>query len=114
MKFRGKVIFSVVCVKNSVHRGGSASVHAGIPPTGPGTPHGTRHPRHQAPSGADPPGTRHPLDQAPHRADPLGPDPPCAVHAGRYGQRAGAMHPTRMQSCLRLNLAMRLSNLMIL
>ena len=28
----GKVIFSEVCVKNSVHRGGSASVHAGIPP----------------------------------------------------------------------------------
>ena len=28
----GKVIFSVACVKNSVHRGGSTSVHAGIPP----------------------------------------------------------------------------------
>ena len=27
-----KVIFSVACVKNSVHGGGSASVHAGIPP----------------------------------------------------------------------------------
>ena len=30
-KFWGKVIFSVACVKNSVQRGGSASVHAGIP-----------------------------------------------------------------------------------
>ena len=57
----GKVIFSVACVKKSVH-GGSASVHAGIPPPGADTP-------------------------------------PCAVHAGRYGQQAGGMHPTGMQSC---------------
>ena len=56
----GKVIFSVACIKNSVHWG-SASVHAGIPP--------------------------------PEQA------PPCAVHAGRYGQQAGGMHPTGMQSC---------------
>ena len=27
------------------------------------------------------------------------PNPPCAVHAGRYGQQAGGMHPTGMQSC---------------
>ena len=39
-----KVIFSEACVKNSVHKGGSASVHARIPPPGadplpgPGTP----------------------------------------------------------------------------
>ena len=41
----GKVIFSVACVKNSV-RGGSASVHAGIPhkPPGADTLPGTRHP----------------------------------------------------------------------
>ena len=25
--------------------------------------------------------------------------PPRAVHAGRYGQQAGGMHPTGMQSC---------------
>ena len=61
----GKVIFSVACVKNSVHRGGSASVHAGIPPPPgpPGSrPPGTRHP----------PRTRHPtpLDQAPHPTPP--------------------------------------------
>ena len=61
---------------------GSALVHAGIPP----------------PLGADTP-----LDQTP----PLGADTlrkqtpsPGAVHAGRYGQRAGGMHPTGMQSCL--------------
>ena len=65
----GKVIFSVACIKNSVHRGVSASVHTGIP-----------HPPEQTP----------PPDQA----------PPSAVHAGRYGQQAGGMHPTGMQSCL--------------
>ena len=26
-------------------------------------------------------------------------DPPCTVHAGRYGQQAGGMHPTGMQFC---------------
>ena len=61
----GKVIFSVACVKNSVHRGrGFASVHAGIPPHPP-----SRHP---------------PPEQAPT---------PGEVHAGRYGQQAGGMHP---------------------
>ena len=40
----GKVIFSQACVKNSVHGGRSASLHAGIPP---------------------PPARRPPLDQAP-------------------------------------------------
>ena len=53
---------------------GSASVHAGIPSL----------PRDQAPPGAAPP-----QDQA----------PPCTVHAGRYSQQAGGMHPTGMQSC---------------
>ena len=28
-----------------------------------------------------------------------GTPPPGAEHAGRYGQRAGGMHPTGMQSC---------------
>ena len=54
--------------------GGSASVHAGIPPLTPG----------QTP----------PLEQAP----PVSRHPSCAVHAGRYGQQAGGMHPTGMQS----------------
>ena len=25
--------------------------------------------------------------------------PPCTVHAGRYGQQAGSMHPTGMHTC---------------
>ena len=33
-----------------------------------------------------------PLDRAP----PPGPGTPYAVHAGRYGQQAGGMHPTGM------------------
>ena len=59
----GKVIFSVVCVKNSVH-GGSASVHAGIPPP----PQKNRHP-----PGAHPPGRGYPPP-----APPPGPGPPRA------------------------------------
>ena len=66
-------IFTGVC--DSVQRGESASVHAGIPsppPWGQAPPSQTRHPREQAPPGAQ--------------------------HAGRYGQRAGSTHPTGMQS----------------
>ena len=43
-----------------------------------------------------------PLEEAtPPRAPPpeQTPPPPCAVHAGRYGQQAGGMHPTGMLSC---------------
>ena len=90
--------------------GGSASVHAGIPPPGPGTPPepgtppGARHPPPPPGAGTPPdqalplgpgtprpgtPGSKYPLDQAPPRAE----------HAGRYGQRAGSTHPTGMQSC---------------
>ena len=47
----GKVIFSVACVKNTVHRRGSASVRAWIPPSPEQTPPRSRHPR----------GTRHHL-----------------------------------------------------
>ena len=50
---------------------------------------GSRHP----PPGAD---TPHPQEQTPPRSRPL----PGTVHAGRYGQQAGGMHPTGMQSCL--------------
>ena len=28
--------------------------------------------------------------------------PPCPVHAARYGQQAGGMHPTGMESCYNL------------
>ena len=62
-------VFTHVC--DSVHRGGSASVHAGIP----------THP--PAPPGKE---------TLPPTGRPL-----CAVHAGRYGQQAGGMHPTGMQ-----------------
>ena len=89
----GKVIFSVACVKNSVH-GGSASVHAGIPhPPSDQTP-----PRPDIPS---PPGPGPAPDHAPpEQTPPPGPGTPCAVYAGRYGQQAGGMHPTGLQSCL--------------
>ena len=42
----------------------------------------------------------HPPDQTPppHQAHPHG-----AEHTGRYGQRAGGMHRTGMQSCLVLH-----------
>ena len=39
-------------------------------------------------------------DTPPGKADPHPPwqgDPHCAVHAGRYGQQVGGMHPTGMQ-----------------
>ena len=73
---------------------GFASVHTGIPPPGSGTPQSRQPP------------TRHSPDQAPPEQTPPGPaipreqTPPCTVHAGRYGQQAGSMHPTGMQSCL--------------
>ena len=38
--------------------------------------------------------TRHPSGP-----DPRDQAPPWAVHAGRYGQRAGGVYPTGMQSC---------------
>ena len=86
-------IFSNVCQEFCSQEGGSASVHAGIPP-----PPRSRHPpdqahlrsRHPAGSSHTPPESRHPPEQT----------PPCAVHAGRYGQQAGGMHPTGMQSCI--------------
>ena len=49
-------------------------------PPGPGTPQqADPHPLESRP-----PGTRHPPSKA---------DPPRTVHAGRYGQQAGGMHP---------------------
>ena len=87
----GKVMF--LHVSNSVHGGGSASVHAGIPPP---QYHGP--PQEQTPC---------PRDQVP----PLGPGtpwdqahPPGAVHAGTYGKQAGGTHPTGMRSCYYGNL----------
>ena len=50
-------------------------------------------------TGIHPPGSRHSPKQASPGADPPGADtPPCAVHAGRYGQQAGGTHPTGMHT----------------
>ena len=68
-------IFAPVC--HSVHRGICLSAFWDTTP-----PRSRYLPRDQVPPGADPPGR-----------------PPYAVHAGRYGQQAGGMHPTAMQSC---------------
>ena len=88
MKLWEGYVFTAFC--DSVHRG-SASVHAGIPPP----------PLDQAP-----PRTRAPKVVAPHEQTPPGADTPhtlapplCTVHAGRYNEQAGGMHPTGMQSC---------------
>ena len=65
--------------------------------TGGGVPGQVRHPGQVLPPWAgtpprqvQPPGQASPLEEAP---------PPRAVHAGRYGQQAGGMHPTGMHSC---------------
>ena len=86
-----------------------ASVHAGIlPPPGPG-----RHNPPQDQAGTTPlrtmqappwdqvpsPGTRQAPPWTRHPPGPGTPPPP-AEHTGRYGQRAGGMHPTGMQSYL--------------
>ena len=71
MNLEQSYVFTGMC--DSVHRGVSASVYAGIPP-----------PLGADPLGADTPQSRH---------------PPCTEHAGRYGQRTGSTHPTGMKSC---------------
>ena len=88
-------IFTGVC--DSVHGGGSASVHAGYPPPpGADPPGADTPPRADTPLGADPPLSR-----------PPGADTPDAKHAGRYGQHAGGMHPTGMQSRFKKKLSLR-------
>ena len=90
-------IFTGVC--DSVHGGrrGSGSVHAEIPPrTRQASPQGPG--RHPPPvPGRHPPRTR----RSPPQYLAGTPPPDRAVHTGRYGQRAGGMHPTGMQSCLK-------------
>ena len=90
-------VFTPVCQSFcSWGEGGSASVHAGIPP-------GTGTPRRRPPQGVDTtlPRTGTPLlEQTPPRTGtPWEQTAPHTVHAGRCGQQAGGMHPTRMQSC---------------
>ena len=88
-------VFTGMC--DSVHRGVSASVHAGIPPPWEQTPPPPEQtPRSRHPSEADTPRA----DISPGADTPLpGADTPGTEHAGRYGQRAGGTHPTGMQSC---------------
>ena len=77
-------VFTGVCLSTG---GGSASVHARIPP-----PTGSRPPDQAPPS----PGSgRHPLDQA----DPPGPGRPPWKQTPEYGLRVAGMHPTGMHSC---------------
>ena len=88
-----KVMFLHLSVSHSVHRGVSASVHAGTHPPWVQTPPGADTPQEaDTPKEADtpprkrtPPGSRHP--------------PSCTVHAGRYGKQAGSTHPTGMHTC---------------
>ena len=99
--FKNRIIFDIIyyrqqtklrqgyvftSVFDSVHRGGLPQCTLGYHPPGADTPleqapHQTRYPSR---SGTHP-WSRHPL---------------CTVHAGRYGQQTGGMHPTGMQSCL--------------
>ena len=67
----------------------SVILFTGIPPPSP---------QEQVSPRADPPSEQTHL---PEQTPPPGSrHHPCAVHAGRYGQQAGGMHPTGMQSCL--------------
>ena len=77
-----KVMFLHLSVSHSVHRRGSASVHAGIHPLG------------QTAPWADPP-DRHPLPSACWDTHP-----PYPVHSGiDMATAADVMHPTGMHSC---------------
>ena len=88
----GKVIFSQVSV--ILFTGGGVCLSA----CGDTTPQQGRPPLDKAdsPTARQTPLARRP----PGKADPLpwqGRPPPCAVHAGRYAQQVGGMHPTGMQ-----------------
>ena len=65
-------------------------------------PEQTPSPPHPLPGSRPPPRSGTLLGPGtPRTRIPLGADtPPQTVHAGRYGQQAGGMHPTGMQSCL--------------
>ena len=97
-----------------VHPPGRYTPLAGTPPAG--TPPGRYTPRPvHPPAGTPPPRAGTPLWQVhprqvhtPDRYTPWQVHPPGrypttqgAVHAGRYGQQAGGMHPTGMHSCLK-------------
>ena len=87
----GKVIFLDLYV--ILFTRGSTSVHDWIPPR---TDPQDQNPPEQIPPRADPfHGNRH----LPRSRFPGSKHPPCTMHVGRYGQQAGGMHPTGMQSC---------------
>ena len=110
----GKVIFSVACVKNSVHRWGTWAgtplgrymPQAGTPPWA-GTPLGSSTPtgRYTTPDRYTPTPRQVHTPQAgtpPGQVHPQGRYTPRAVHAGKYGQQVGGTHPTGMHSCSRI------------
>ena len=99
-------IFSSVCQEFCPQVGVCLSAYWDTthPPPGPPNPLQQTPPRSRHPAGADIPQRRHPPDQ-----ESPGPGTPCAVHAGRYGQQAGGMHPTGMQSCSLLILAFHIA-----
>ena len=97
--------------------GGSAPVHAGIPPPPPPLPGAdtpqdpprSSHPLEQTPRSrypptrSRPPRTRHPPEQTPTPPDQTPPweqtPPPPGKQTPGYGQRAAGTHPTGMHSC---------------
>ena len=84
----GNVIFSEECAKNSVHSGVCPVACWDTPPRPEADPLG--------PEASTPRTT----GRQPPRADPSRADTPFStVHAGRYGQQAGGMHPTGMHTC---------------
>ena len=85
-----KVMFLHLSVSHSVHGEGGCLPQCRHPLRS-DTP-----PRANTPLGADNPPThsRHPPTPTPWSRHP-----PCAVHAGRYGQLAGGTHPTGMHTC---------------
>ena len=91
-----KVLFLHLFVILFTGGGGSASVHAGIPP-----PPGSRHPQPPRP---DPPGADTHTPQSRH--------PPGADHPRKqtpaYGLRAAGTHPTGMHSCWIITLVLYL------
>ena len=101
MKLGQGNVFTGVC--DSVHSGGSASVHAGIPNPPRADPPKSRPPR-SIPPGADPPWEQTPPEQIPPGTDPPRADsprsrPPSGKQTPAYGQRAPGTHPTGMHSC---------------
>ena len=115
-----KVILLHLSVIHSVHGGGAASVHVGIPPPplGADTPLGPDTPSEQIPPEQNPPGNRPPPPEQtpPWEQTPPGPDTPHSRHppgtrpptppgkqTPAYGLRAAGTHPTGMHSCFVIN-----------